>query len=238
MSEAKDPFAPTPTNTNTVTAAPEAVVPGFDDYPGYTSPRHHTVSVGVHAGSTTAGATTSLTTSTMAGAISTKASNNYIINNTSGTILQHKYVHDLPVSLGLAVRYGLYERIWLESGLDFTKMHSRLDGLHTVMVYAGIPLRVSYELYSKGPLEVYAGLGGEAEKCLKATLGGIKVSEPGLQWSGSALLGAQVRLARDTWIYVQPDLTYYFTKSTLVSYRSENRLGLTVNAGLRFDISR
>ena len=234
----QDSPAPTPTNTNTVTAAPEAVVPGFDEFPGDTSPRHHTVSVGVHAGSTAAGATTSLTTSSMAGAISTKAANNHVFNNTSGTILQHKYVHDLPVTLGLTVRYGLNSRISLESGLDFTRMHSRLDGLHTIMLYAGIPLRVNYRLFSAGPVEAYAGLGGKAERCLKATLGGMKVSEPGLQWSGSALLGAQVRLTGNAWLYAQPDLTYYFTKSTLVSYRSENRIGLTVNAGLRFDLTR
>lgn len=236
--EAKDSPAPTPINTNTVTVAPDAAVPGFDEHPGNASPRHHTVSVGVHAGSTAAGATTSLTTSLMAGAISTKAANNYYFNNTSGTILQHKYVHDLPVSLGLTARYGLTDRLWLESGLDFTRMHSRLDGLHTIMLYAGIPLRASYLLYSTGQIEAYAGLGGKAEKCLRATLGGMKVSDPGLQWSGSALLGAQVRLTRTAWIYVQPELTYYFTKSTLVSYRSENRQGLTVNAGLRFDLSR
>ena len=228
--------APTSTNINTVTAASDAVVPGFDEYPGYASTRHHTVSVGVHAGSTAAGATNSLTTTSMAGAISTKSANNYYFNNTSGTILQHKYVHDLPVTLGLAVRYGLTGRISLESGLDFTRMHSRLDGLHTVMLYAGIPLRINYRLFSTGRVEAYAGLGGKAEKCLRATFGGMKVSEPGLQWSGSTLIGAQARLTRNAWIFVQPDLTYYFTKSTLVSYRSENRIGLTVNAGLRFDL--
>ena len=236
-SEAKESPAPTPTNTNTVTAAPNAVVPGPDEY-DYASPRRHAVSIGIHAGSTAAGATNSLTTSSMAGAISTKAANNYFFNNTSGTILQHKYVHDLPVTLGIAVRYGLTGRISLESGLDFTRMHSSLDGLHTIMLYAGIPLRVNYRLFSAGPVEAYAGIGGKAERCLKATLGGMKVSEPGLQWSGSALLGAQVRLTRNAWLYAQPDLTYYFTKSTLVSYRSENRIGLTVNAGLRFDITR
>ena len=236
--EAKDSPTPAPKDTDTVTDAPYAAVPGFDEHPGNASPRHHTVSVGVHAGSTAAGATTSLTTSLMAGNISTKAANNFHFNNSSGTILQREYVHDLPVSLGLTARYGLTDRLWLESGLDFTRMHSRLDGLHTIILYAGIPLRASYLLYSTGQIEAYAGLGGKAEKCLRATLGGMKVSDPRLQWSGSALLGAQVRLTRTVWIYVQPELTYYFTKSTLVSYRSENRQGLTVNAGLRFDLSR
>jgi len=200
--------------------------------------RRHTVSVGVHAGSTAAGAATSLTTSTMAGAIATKASNNNFFNNTAGTILQHDYVHDLPVSLGLSARYAITDRISLESGLDFTRLHSKLDDLHSIMYFAGIPLRLDVKMFSTGPFEVYAGIGGEAEKCLKATFGGMASKEPKIQWSGSAFLGAQTRIARGAWLYFQPELSYYFTKTALISYRTENRLGVTINAGLRFDIAR
>ena len=173
----------------------------------------------------------------MARNFSTKASNNHF-NNASGTILQHEYFHDLPVSLGLTARYALNDRISLESGLDFTRLHSRLDDLHSTMFFAGIPLRMEVILFTSGPFEVYSGIGGEAEKCLKATLGGMKCEEPHIQWSGSAFLGAQTRISRSSWLYFQPELTYYFTKTSLISYRTENRLGITLNAGLRFDISK
>ena len=236
-----------------VTAVPGNVMPGPDrasltpgDLPdlfaeaGDAPARARRLAIGLGAAATAGGTPATVTTTTMASGIATKASNNYsgnFFNNSSGTILQHDYVHDLPVSLGLSARYGMTDRIWLESGVEFTRMHSRLDGLHTVMYYAGIPLRVNYSLFSTSRFEAYAGLGGKAEKCLKATLGGMKVSEPELQWSGSVLVGAQARLAGNAWIYLQPDLTYYFTKSALVSYRTENRLGLSFCAGLRFDIA-
>ena len=204
--------------------------------------RARRLAVGIGGGATAGGTPTTVTTTTMASGFMTKApvaaaSNNFF-NNTSGTILQHRYVHDLPVSLGLSARYGITGRLWLESGLEFTRMHSRLEDLNTVMLFAGIPLRIDYTLFSTRSFEAYAGLGGKAEKCLKATLGGMKVSEPRLQWSASALVGAQARLAGNVWLFLQPDLTYYFTKTSLLSYRTENRLGLTVHAGLRFDITR
>ena len=249
-----DSSDPTPTITNTVTEVPEDVMPGPErasltpgDLPdlfaeaGDAPARARRLAIGLGAAATAGGTPATVTTTTMASGIATKASNNYsnnFFNNSSGTILQHNYVHDLPVSIGLSARYGLTNRIWLESGLEFTRMHSRLDGLHTVMHFAGIPLRVNYSLFSSSRFEAYAGLGGKAEKCLKATLGGMKVSEPAVQWSGSILIGAQTRLAKNAWLYLQPDITYYFTKTSLLSYRTENRLGLTVHAGLRFNITR
>ena len=188
------------------------------------------------AGATTAGGTpTTVTAGSMSAELSTKSSNNFW-NNTTTTVLQHEYFHDLPLSFGVTASYSLTDRISLESGIEYTRLHSRLDGIHTFMHFAGIPVRMDYRLFSSGRFDFYAGVGGEVEKCLKATLGGMRVSEKQLQWSGSALLGAQVRLARNISLYLQPDLTYYFTKTSLVSYRTENRLSLSVHAGLRFNI--
>ena len=222
---------------------PEAIPDGspfaLSDFEGSEGSRKapaHRLSVGINAGSTAAGASTSLTTTSMAGGISTKAGS-ITWNNTSGVILQHEYIHDLPKSLGISARYTVGERISLESGIEFTRLHSRLDDIHSVMTFAGIPLRMDIRLFKSGPAEVYAGIGAEAEKCLKATFGGIGFKEPKIQWSGSAFVGAQTRIAGSAWLYLQPELSYYFTKTTLVSYRTENRLGITLSAGLRFDIA-
>ncbi len=222
---------------------PEAIPDGspfaLSDFEGSEGSRKapaHRLSVGINAGSTAAGASTSLTTTSMAGGISTKAGS-ITWNNTSGVILQHEYIHDLPKSLGVSARYTVGERISLESGIEFTRLHSRLDDLHSVMTFAGIPLRMDIRLFKSGPAEVYAGIGAEAEKCLKASFGGIGFKEPKIQWSGSAFVGAQTRIAGSAWLYLQPELSYYFTKTTLVSYRTENRLGITLSAGLRFDIA-
>ncbi len=212
----------------------------FPDDEEASARRGHRLSVGLGAGSTAGGAPTSATVASIAGGFATKASNylsNNFSNNSRGLILQKEYVHDLPLSVGLNARYRLTDRLSLESGVEYSYLHSRLDDIHTVMHFAGIPLRMDYILFTAGPVEFYTGVGGKVEKCLKASLGGMKVKERDLQWSGSFNIGAQSRLSRNAWIYVQPDISYYFTKTALTSYRTENRLGLTIHAGLRFDIN-
>lgn len=198
------------------------------------------MSVGVNAASMAGGAPTSVTVTSMAGNFTTKASNhiaNNFLSNSKGLIMQKEYVHDLPLSLGLTARYRLTDRLSLESGIEYTYLHSRLDDIHTVMHFAGVPLRLNYNIFAAGPVEFYAGIGGSVEKCIKASLGGMSVREPQLQWSGSFNLGAQSRLSRNAWFYLQPDLSYYFTRTSLTTYRSENRLGLTFRAGILFNIN-
>jgi len=234
--------ASTPSDAATPKTAPSAVISDLPAFPDgdlaseVRTRRVRRLTAGLIAGATAGGAPTSATISSMAPGYYTKASNSNFWNNTSGVIFQKEYVHDLPKTLGLTVRYGLTGRLSLESGLEYTYLHSRYDDLHSVMHFAGIPLRLDYSLFTAGPADFYAGLGGKAEKCFKATLGGMAVSEDRIQWSASVLAGAQMRIFRGTWLYLQPDLTYYFTGTTLISYRTDNRLGFTLNAGLRFNI--
>ena len=209
-----------------------------DDAPARRASR---LAIGLTAGSVAGGAPTEVTVSSMAGSLNTKASNwasNNFLSNYKGSIMQKEYVHDLPLSFGLTARYSLTDRLSIESGIEYTYLHSRLDDIHTVMHLAGIPLQMDYNLFTAGPVELYAGVGGTVEKCLKATLGGLSVKERDLQWSGSVSAGARYKLSRNAWLYLQPDVSYYFTRTILATYRTENRLGLTFRAGLLFDINR
>ena len=150
------------------------------------------------------------------------------------------YTHDLPLTVGLSVRMELAPRIGLESGLEYTYLHSvqesvagRLDQrLH----FIGIPLRADIRVWSRGGFGFYAGLGFKMEKCVSATLGRISCEEPRLQWSAEAFGGIQYRLWGRAHLYFQPELSYYFTRTDLVTYRTEHPLGFTLNAGLRFDL--
>ena len=235
------PVVPRETKEPVVTANVDWNDSAFEDYPDAVTGKAsggRRLTIGLGAGTMAGGAPAATTMTSMANSMPTKSSSNNFWNNTSGVVFQHNYVHDFPRSLGLFASYGLTDRISLESGLDFTRLHSKLDGIHTVMHFAGIPLRVNVNLFSAGPMEVYAGAGGKAEKCLKATIGGMEYNEPKIQWSGSALLGAQARITRSAYLYLQPEFSYYFTKTRLASYRTENRFGLTVNAGLRFSFAK
>lgn len=222
-------------------ADPEHISADFSDFEEETPVRKaHRLTAGISAASMADGAPTTVTVSSLAGGLVTKSSNvasNSFLNNSKGVIMQKEYVHDLPLSLGLNARYWLSDRLSVESGLEYSYLHSRLDDIHTVMHFAGIPLRVDYTLFNAGPVEFYTGVGGKVEKCLKATLGGMRVKERDLQWSGSFNVGARYRLSKNAWIYFQPDISYYFTRTNLTSYRTENRLGLNLRAGILFDIN-
>ena len=147
------------------------------------------------------------------------------------------YRHDIPLSAGLALRWDLSPRLSLESGLTYSYLHSyeSLFGdqrLH----FAGIPLRLNTRLFSAGPFEVGAGGYGMAEKCLSARQGKLSVKERGIQWSAGAFLDAGYKLGSSVSLYLQPSVSYYFTKTELLTYRTENPLGFSLQAGLRFHL--
>lgn len=150
------------------------------------------------------------------------------------------YSHDLPLTLGLSVRLDLSPRFGVESGLEYTYLHSvgesvtgRLDQrLH----FIGIPLRADARLWTGKGFDLYMGAGVKMEKCVSAVLGRIACEEPRLQWSAEAFGGIQYRLGGRTHLYFQPELSWYFTKTDLVTCRTEHPLGLTLHAGLRFDL--
>ena len=150
------------------------------------------------------------------------------------------YRHDLPVSLGLTARMELTPRLGVESGLEYTYLHSTVLSEATHMDqrlhFVGIPVRMDARLWSRGGIDLYVGLGAKAEKCIAATMGRIVCEEPRLQWSTEAFAGVQYRIAPRAHLYFQPQISYSLTKTDLVTYRTENPMMFTLNAGLRFDL--
>lgn len=160
---------------------------------------------------------------------------NNLLNNSG--VYQLHYRHDPPLSLGLAVRWDFWDRMALESGLTYSYLHSFEEQAgHQQLHFLGIPLKLDVRLFSIGPLDVGAGALGMAEKCLSAVQGGIRFQEPSLQWSAGAFLDAAYRLGPHASLYLQPSLSYYFTKTTLITYRTENPFSFTLQAGLRFHL--
>ena len=100
----------------------------------------------------------------------------------------------------------------------------------------GIPVRMDTRLWTGNGLDLYAGLGVKAEKCIAASMGTVDCEEPRLQWSTGAFAGVQYRIGPRAHLYFQPELSYSLTKTDLVTYRTETPLVFTLNAGLRFDL--
>ena len=152
----------------------------------------------------------------------------------------NSYRHHLPVTFGLSVRMDLTSRIGIESGVEYTYMHSDIEtvvgNLSQNLHFIGIPLRFDTQVLSWSGLDMYLGIGGKAEKCVAASLGQVKCEEKRMQWSAGVFAGVQYQIGGNTHLYFQPEMNYSFTDTDLITYRTENPMIFSINAGFRFDL--
>ena len=150
------------------------------------------------------------------------------------------YHHDLPLSLGVTARMAFASRWGMESGLEYTYLHSGVESaigrLDQRLHFIGIPVRMDARLLSRGGFDLYAGVGAKAEKCLAASLGQVRCEENRIQWSAEAIAGVQYGIGNRAYLFFQPEASYYLTKTDLVTIRTEKPISFTLHAGLRFDL--
>lgn len=150
------------------------------------------------------------------------------------------YHHDLPLSLGVTARMAFASRWGVESGLEYTYLHSGVESaigrLDQRLHFIGIPVRMDARLLSRGGFDLYAGVGAKAEKCLAASLGQVRCEENRIQWSAEAFAGVQYGIGNRAYLFFQPEAAYYLTKTDLVTIRTEKPISFTLHAGLRFDL--
>ena len=177
---------------------------------------------------------------------------NSILNNSTASEIQSmysnfssmptsvNYSHDLPVGLGIALNFPLTDRFSVETGLNYTYLHSTENDHGSIsdqrLHFAGIPVRAEYSLIRRRAFSLYAGAGTSLEKCLKASIGGRTYSERRLQWSGEAFAGAEYTMWKNTSLYLQPTVSYWFTDTDLITYRTENPLVFSISAGIRLHL--
>ncbi len=162
------------------------------------------------------------------------------LDNYSSERTSVSYSHDLPVGIGLTASLSLSERLAVESGIEYSYLHSVEDN-HGVcsdqsLHFIGIPLRMSYSFLMRGGFSLYAGTGASVEKCIIADLNGARFPERRWQWSGEAFAGAEYRIWNRAGVYFQPAISYRFTETDLITYRTENPLMLSLSAGLRLHL--
>ena len=169
--------------------------------------------------------------------LETKASIN---SNSSAVPTGISYRHSFPIETGIFLQVPFSRRLALESGLEYTYLHSvenNNGALSQQKVHlVGIPLRLNVFLFQAGRFDMYAGAGATVEKCVAASLGDIKCDEPDLQWSVGITMGVQYRLGPHISLFLQPSATWYLTETRLITYRSQNPFGFSLQTGLRFNM--
>ena len=117
-----------------------------------------------------------------------------------------------------------------------------------VLHYLGIPLKASYDIFSRRHFTIYASAGGMVEKCIKgkvSTKSRFNESDTGplqdkvtirqLQWSVSAEAGVQWNIIPMLGVYIEPGVSWYFDNGSMVStIYKEKPLNFNLEFGLGF----
>ena len=154
------------------------------------------------------------------------------------------YSHLPPISFGISMNIRFSKRFAFVTGLDYSLYktykevksqyyeRNEIQQLH----YLGLPIRCNYSIFSNKSFKWYVGGGVEIEKCIFAKSGSASLSEQNLLWSAIMTTGIQYRLADQLSFFCEPYYSYLLSETSLVSYRTDNPVGLSARLGVRIDL--
>lgn len=167
--------------------------------------------------------------------------------------------HHLPVRVGFAISFPLSERLSIGTGLTYTylatdifsgSVNSYFDSSQSVH-FIGVPLSLSYRVFSVGRLDAYAIGGAMVEKAVHGRvheayiLNGTEYRSDSydteLPWQFSLNLsaGLQYNISPTLGIFAEPGLQYYLpNNSSLCTIYSDKPLNFSLNLGLRLSLLR
>ena len=156
--------------------------------------------------------------------------------------------HHQPVKVGFSVRVPLGHRWSLQTGLNYAYLKSDFEDSSNgnsitgsqALHYIGVPIGVSYDVWSNRRFNVYATAGGEMEKLVKGTFSTdnssekVKESRPVLSLNVAA--GIALKLSPMVSFYAEPGLSCHFKNGSGVeSSYTDHPLGFSLNVGLRLN---
>lgn len=156
--------------------------------------------------------------------------------------------HQLPLRIGLSLQYQLNQHVAVVSGINYTYLSSEFSipsiqnaNYEQKLHYLGIPLGISWQLWSNRHFHFYLSGGGMLEKCIRSTLSlehRQEIEKP-WQWSVNAAAGAEYTFTNQFGIYIEPSLNYFFNDNTsLEHYYKEHPLTPAIEFGIRLHLKK
>lgn len=164
-----------------------------------------------------------------------------------------KKVYLPPLSAGVKIRFPFDLKWSLETGIQYTFLHTSLSNeqwtgstAEMKLHYLGIPIGLAVTLTDSPRWQLYLSGGILAEKGLQSVYDEYRdwgsavfnthVSKgiDGLQWSLYSAIGAGYHLDRTMMLYFEPQLSYYFDSNQPLSVRTEQPFMPGLTAGIRF----
>ena len=136
--------------------------------------------------------------------------------------------HNQPLAVGVSVSYAINNRLALSTGLVYTRVTSdfiQQAGSDEIvdnqrLHYVGVPLGVSYNVWSNRSVRTYATVGAQVDFNVKATLDteGVSsdINKDRPQVSGTAGVGVEYDIVPQVGVYAEPGVRYYFNNHSAV----------------------
>lgn len=163
--------------------------------------------------------------------------------------------HHLPLSFGLLFSKKIDKGLYLESGLVYTFLHTSFTDMgwgdwkaDQKLHYLGLPLNLKVDLWSHNKWSIYLSGGMMFEKGLWSVYEQhqywnnadqlVMVEKPisGWQYSLNASAGFGYKIAKQSELYAEPQLSYFFDQGQPLSIRTEMPLTIGLKAGLRIHL--
>ena len=162
--------------------------------------------------------------------------------------------HCRPKTFGLSINKQLSPKWTFGTGITYTRLKSEFESEYNKarlvktqkIDYVGIPLRLTYQVWSKGRFNAYMTGGMAFEMPVHSSLEKKYIItadssytlkrdiKARYQWSINLGVGVQYKLFKPFSLYLEPNMFYYFRNSSnLETYRTEHPFIITVPFGLR-----
>jgi len=181
---------------------------------------------------------------------------NYLELLSRNTESKNESSHNIPIRFGAGIQISFDNRWSAETGLYMTLLKSRFyegtDILHTSstqeLTYLGIPLFISYNIYSTHNTTFYLSAGPMYEKLIHGEVNRHRKNHDKVisskteslplddrRWSLNLNAGVRYALSRRSSLYLQPGLTYYpHNKNEINSRYTSTPLTVSFTVGYGF----
>ena len=137
--------------------------------------------------------------------------------------------YKMPVSAGVTVERKLNESLGIEAGLLYSNLRSAGQHLH----YLGIPVKVNVTLVDTKKFDLYATVGGIADKCIAGAPDNSFKEEP-IQLAVTAGIGINYKINDRLAVFAEPGVSHHFkTDSKLATVRTKRPTNFNLLCGLR-----
>ncbi len=159
--------------------------------------------------------------------------------------------HDLPVEVGITMQKSLTQKLFLQTGLTYTYLHSTYEASDVYADcrwhYLGVPLKLKFDFLKVSGLAFYEAVGGSIEIPIHSVSESHFSESSGVyfpsgrlgakvQWSATLGLGLSFDISRRVSVFVEPTLNYHFGPgSEAKNYWCDNPWGFSVPIGFRFN---